>query len=67
MNEIFTNTLIMVTQQIVLTLFANNVWGRIKLTIWTTVAKPASTTFIGCFVQNYRKNHTEKSAVLTYE
>ena len=29
--------------------------------IWTAVAKPASTTFILCFIQKYRKNHTEKS------
>jgi hypothetical protein len=35
--------------------------------IWTTVTEPASTTFVGCFVQKYRKNHTEKSDFLKNE
>jgi len=50
MNEIFKNTLIMImiviTQQFVLTLFRNNVLERIQVTVWTTVKKLASTTFI---------------------
>jgi hypothetical protein len=29
--------------------------------ICTAVTKPTSTIFMGCFVQKYRKNHTEKS------
>jgi hypothetical protein len=44
-----------------------SVWGRIKMKIRPAVTKPASTTSIWCFVQKYRKNHTEKSGVLTYE
>ena len=54
------NTMIMITQQFVLTLFRNDVWRRIKIMIWTSVTKPASTTFIGRFVQKYSKNSHRK-------
>lgn len=59
--------MIVITQQFVLTLFRNNVLERIQVTVWTTVKKLASTTFIWCLVQKYRKNHTEKLGVPTYE
>jgi hypothetical protein len=54
------NTIIMITQQFVLTYFVTTYGEKYKM-VWPAVTKPASATFMGCLVQKHRKNHTEKS------